>query len=64
MQIQVPDAAVGADAKSENDMENALERELGKGAADEAPGDAQDAAKGGADKTDAATAKPPGTKKD
>ena len=56
IEIQVPDAAVGSGAKGENELENALERELGKGAATETepPSGAQDAAKGGADKTDAA----------
>jgi hypothetical protein len=32
MQIQVPDAAVGAGAQGQNDMENALERALGEDA--------------------------------
>ena len=63
LEIQVPDAEVGAGAKSENDMENALERELGDDTGTAPPADAQDAAKGGAGKTDAAKseagAKPP-----
>src|SRR5471030_2133920 len=63
IQIQVPDEPAGADSKSETDLENALERELGKGAAPEAPADAQGAGKSSSDKTDATTgedaAKPP-----
>jgi len=54
IEIEVPDAPVGSGTKGEKEMEDALERELGKGAATEPPSDAQDAAKGGADKTDAA----------
>jgi GntP family gluconate:H+ symporter len=65
IQIQVPDEPAGAGAKSENEMENALERELNKDSATEPPSpDAQDAAKGSA--TDAAkgegAAQPPGGK--
>ncbi|MFH1044285.1 MAG: TRAP transporter large permease subunit [Pseudomonadota bacterium] len=64
MEIRVPDAAVGAGAKSQNDMEDALERELRKDTATESPADAQDAAKGGSGKAVApkgeAAAKPPG----
>ena len=69
LEIQVPDAAVGAGAKGQNEMEDALERELGGGGAETEPPeeDAQDAAKSGADNTDAAkdeaAAKPPRGKK-
>jgi TRAP-type mannitol/chloroaromatic compound transport system permease large subunit len=67
IEIQVPDAAVGSGAKGQNDMENALERELGGDVGTEPPAEAQDAAKGGADKTDAAKGeaapKPPSGKK-
>ena len=67
MEIQVPDADVGAGAKGQNEMENALQRELGGEAATAPPADAQDASKGGADKTDATkgvtVAKPPGGQK-
>ncbi len=67
MQIEVPEAAVGAGAKTEDDMENALERELGNDSADEPPADAQDAAPGADKKPDAAagdtSAKPPAGKK-
>jgi len=66
MQIEVPDATGVPGAKGENDMENALERELGSGTAAEPPEDGQNAAPDGADKPDAATgaapAKPPGGK--
>jgi TRAP-type mannitol/chloroaromatic compound transport system permease large subunit len=54
LEIQVPDAEVGAGAKGQNEMENALERELGNDAGTEPPANAQDAAKGDAGKTDAA----------
>ena len=67
LEIMVPEAAHGAGGKSEDAMENALERELGNDNATAPPADAQGAAKGGAEKPgaakDAATAKPPGDKK-
>jgi TRAP-type mannitol/chloroaromatic compound transport system permease large subunit len=63
IEIQVPDAGVGAGGKSENDMENALEKELGD---DTPPADAEEPPKDGADKTDTdkagAAAKPPAGK--
>jgi tripartite ATP-independent transporter DctM subunit len=67
IEIQVPDATGAPGAKGESDMENALERELGKDPAAEPPAaGAENAAPGGADKPDAATgavpAKPPGGK--
>jgi GntP family gluconate:H+ symporter len=66
MEIQVPDATAGSGAKGQDDMENALERELGNDSTTEPPADAQDGNKDKADKPDAATgavpAKPPGGK--
>ncbi|MGP1676045.1 MAG: TRAP transporter large permease [Burkholderiales bacterium] len=67
MEIQVPDAAVGAGAKGQNDMEDALERALGEDS-EAAPligeQETQDPPKDGADGADAAkdaaAAKPPG----
>jgi len=67
MQIEVPDAAAGAGAKGQNDVEDALERELGQDQAAESPLVAPDAAKGDTGNTDAskgkAAAKAPGAKK-
>jgi len=63
IEIQVPDAESGAGGKSENDMENALEKELGD---DTPPADAEVPPKDGAGKADAGkaeTAKPPPGKK-
>ncbi len=54
MEIMVPDAAVGSGAKGQNEMEDALERELREGQAAESPFGADDAAKDGADKAGAA----------
>ena len=66
IQIEVPDATGSPGGKTEDDMENALERELGDGSAAEPPADAQDANKGGSDKLDAPAggtpANPPGGK--
>ncbi len=67
IEIQVPDATGAPGAKGESDMENALERELGKDPAAEPPAaGAENAAPGGADKPEATTgtvpAKPPGGK--
>jgi hypothetical protein len=67
MEIQVPDAAVGAGAQGQNDMEDALERALGDDS-EAAPlvgeQEAQDPPKDEADSADAAkdaaAAKPPG----
>ena len=59
MQIEVPEAAVGAGAKTEDDMENALERELGSDNADAAPG-SDEKPDAGAGET---AAKPPAGKK-
>ena len=53
IEIQVPDAAAGAGGKSENDMENALEKELGD---DNPPPDAEEPAKDGAGKAGAGKA--------
>jgi TRAP-type mannitol/chloroaromatic compound transport system permease large subunit len=63
MEIQMPDAAPGGAAKSESDMENALERELSDEKAIEPPADTKSGADGGANKDDAAAAKPPAGKK-
>ena len=68
IEIMVPEAASGAGAKSEDAMENALERALGDNdKASEPPADAQGAAKDGADKPgaakDAAAVKAPANKK-
>ena len=52
LEIMVPDAAVGAGAKGQNEMEDALERAFD--AEPEPPADAPDAAKEDADKPDAA----------
>ncbi|MFA5914873.1 MAG: TRAP transporter large permease subunit [Burkholderiales bacterium] len=66
IQIEVPDATGSPGGKTEDDMENALERELGDGSAAEPPADSQDANKGGSDKPDAPAggtpANPPGGK--
>ena len=64
LEIMVPDAAVGAGAKGQNEMEDALGRAFD--AEPEPPADGPDAAKGEADKPDAAkgeaAAKPPAKK--
>jgi TRAP-type mannitol/chloroaromatic compound transport system permease large subunit len=67
IEIMIPEAAQGAGGKSEDAMENALEKELGNDTSDEPSANTQGAAKGGADKPaaakDAAPAKAPGDKK-
>ncbi len=65
IEIMVPEAAQGAGGKSEDAMENALERELGNDSTTAPPAAAQGAAKGGepAAAKDAAKAKPTGDKK-
>jgi len=68
LEIMVPDAAVGAGAKGQNEMQDALERALDEGADAEPPlmGE-EDTAKDGADNADAgkaeAAARPPAAKK-
>ncbi|MBE0622078.1 MAG: TRAP transporter large permease subunit [Burkholderiales bacterium] len=67
IQIMVPDATFGPASKNQEDLDNALERELSKDNADEPPADAQDESPGAAEKPDAAagdaSAKPPAGKK-
>ena len=68
IEIMVPEAAPGAGAKSEDAMENALEKELGNDTSDEPPAHVQEPPKAGADKADmgkgGAAAKPPAGKRD
>jgi TRAP-type mannitol/chloroaromatic compound transport system permease large subunit len=68
IEIMVPEAPAGSGGKSEDAMENALERELGDDSTTAPPADAQGAAKSGADKPatakDAARAKPPSGNKE
>jgi len=54
MEIMVPDAAAGSGAKGQNELEDALERELREGQTADTPFGAEDAAKDGADKAGAA----------
>ena len=67
IEIMVPDAAVGAGAKGQSAMEEALDKAFDTDAEPEPPPDAQDAEKGEAAKPDAVpaepAAKPPGAKK-
>ncbi|MBE0613932.1 MAG: TRAP transporter large permease subunit [Burkholderiales bacterium] len=56
MQIMIPDAAVGAGAKGQDAMQEALDKAFDTDAEPEPPPDAQDADKADADKPDAAPA--------
>jgi len=58
MQIMIPDAAVGQGAKTQDEMENALDKAFEQDAAPDLSPDAQDTDKPDADQTDSA-AKPP-----
>jgi len=58
MQIMIPDAAVGQGAKTQDEMENALDKAFEQDAAPDQSPDAQDTDKPDADQTDSA-AKPP-----